>query len=395
LSAQAAMNKRLKMKKINSILVTEGNTKNALGIVRALGKQGLKVFVLAENKWASSLFSKYCQGGLILEKLDFNILLEFIKYNKIDLVMPVGTVSQKFFSEHRGTFSQATNLFISSAEQLTLAMDKQKTYDFAASIGIPVPKTLYPKTFQEVEAFANEISYPCVIKWLYEVGGNIVEYGQDKEDLLLKYADVCQRHSFNDETGLPMLQEYVEGKGVGHFSLYQNGMPIHSYQHLRLRETPPDGGASAAARTIADELLAEYSHRLLGALEWNGVAMVEFKRRSDGSLALMEINSKFWGSFDLGYAAGVNFPYEIVRLVQGEMDFVDTYCVGRTYHWPLDGDLKFAFHSPRRFLAVMGDLFNPMTKSNLWLLGDPKPTLLKLAIMLGGPVYKLFRKKSS
>lgn len=381
-------------RKIQSVLVTEGDTKHALGIVRALGLCGLRVYILVESKWAQSRLSRYCYKDFILQQLDFDTIFDIVVENKIDLIMPVGTESQKFFSKHRASFDAVSNLFISTEQHIALAMDKQRTYDFAESIGVPIPKTIYPKSVSDLEEIATKITYPCVIKWLYEVGGNIVEYGYNKEDLLAKYMNICQRYGFDEQSGLPMIQEYITGKGVGHFALYRDGVPLHSYQHIRLREAPPNGGASAAARTIKDQQLAEYSHRILKALKWNGVAMVEFKQRADGSLVLMEINPKFWGSFDLGFAAAVNFPYDIVRVVQGDTDPEDTYEVGRSYHWPLDGDLKFSFYSPRRFFSVILDLLNPKTKSNLWLLKDPKPTLMKLAILCGGPIYKLVRKKS-
>ena len=53
------------------------------------------------------------------------------------------------------------------------------------------------------------------------------------------------------------------------------------------------------------------------ALAWHGVAMVECKRTPEGDFVLMEINAKFWGSHDLALAAGVNFPGDLVALLEG------------------------------------------------------------------------------
>jgi len=49
--------------------------------------------------------------------------------------------------------------------------------------------------------------------------------------------------------------------------------------------------------------------------------MVEFKHsRRTGAWALMEINSRFWGSLPLSLAAGVDFPRYLYEMV----------CEGRT-----------------------------------------------------------------
>ena len=66
-------------------------------------------------------------------------------------------------------------------------------------------------------------------------------------------------------------------------------------------------------------MAVDYAERLLRSLGWQGVAMVEFKRDSrDGSLRLMEINGRFWGSLQLAIDAGVDFPAILVDLVGGK-----------------------------------------------------------------------------
>jgi predicted ATP-grasp superfamily ATP-dependent carboligase len=77
--------------------------------------------------------------------------------------------------------------------------------------------------------------------------------------------------------------------------------------HRRIREYPITGGASTAAESFYDPALRDLRLTLLRALNWHGVAMVEFKKdQRDGTHKL--INAKFWGSLDLAIAAGVDFP---------------------------------------------------------------------------------------
>ena len=79
-----------------------------------------------------------------------------------------------------------------------------------------------------------------------------------------------------------------------------------------------------------DPILKSYADKLLSAVQWHGVAMVEFRINADnGQAYLMEVNTRFWGSLQLAIDAGVNFP----RLLP-----LDNYRVGQRLRWLL-GDL--------------------------------------------------------
>ena len=91
-----------------------------------------------------------------------------------------------------------------------------------------------------------------------------------------------------------VLQEYIPGHGCGLFATYQNGACKRVFMHRRVREYPATGGVSSCAESFYDARLEFYGTRMLDALHWHGVAMVEFRRDArDGEYKLMEINPKF------------------------------------------------------------------------------------------------------
>jgi predicted ATP-grasp superfamily ATP-dependent carboligase len=117
-----------------------------------------------------------------------------------------------------------------------------------------------------------------------------------------------------------LAQERIDGPGVGVFLCCHAGKVVATFAHRRLREKPPSGGQSVLCESVAAEPQAlEHASKLLAALAWDGVAMVEFKRNlADGSLRLMEINGRFWGSLQLAIDAGVDFPNLLVALRNGQ-----------------------------------------------------------------------------
>jgi predicted ATP-grasp superfamily ATP-dependent carboligase len=88
-----------------------------------------------------------------------------------------------------------------------------------------------------------------------------------------------------------------------------------------------------------DPVMRDYAERLLSTANWFGPAMVEFRVDPDGKPWLMEINGRFWGSLQLAIDCGVDFPWLLYRLCQGEQARgPGDYVVGRRLRWLL-GDL--------------------------------------------------------
>src|SRR5690606_40973673 len=69
---------------------------------------------------------------------------------------------------------------------------------------------------------------------------------------------------------------------LGVFVVVWGGKLLAAFAHERLREKPPSGGVSIFRRSVApDPVLLERSLSLLRRFDWQGVAMVEFKRRAE------------------------------------------------------------------------------------------------------------------
>jgi predicted ATP-grasp superfamily ATP-dependent carboligase len=100
-----------------------------------------------------------------------------------------------------------------------------------------------------------------------------------------------------------------------------------------------------------------YSETLLKALDWHGIAEVEYRLDSrDNMPKLMEINPRFWGSLCVAIKAGVDFPYMLYRM-------------------SMDGDTKSTFsyktgvkgrYLEQDFLYIVSMFRDALTNSSLW-----------------------------
>jgi predicted ATP-grasp superfamily ATP-dependent carboligase len=331
------------------VLVTDASYKNALCAIRSLGHHGATVVVADTSSRAQGFFSRHAASRLTYPdpsseaEAFVQVLLERAGRG-LDVILPIGYAATSALSRHRSAFDGLAHVPVADWPAMEVARNKAKTLALAADLGVPAPRTFAsPK---EVDRF------PVVLKGA--LGSGDVRYIRSRDEL-----------DSADTDGM-VLQEYIPGDGVGYYALYEHGTVRAEFMHRRIREFPVSGGASTAAESIDDDSLRELGRRLLDALQWHGVAMVEFKRdRRDGSLRLMEINPKFWGSLDLSVAAGVDFPWLTVQMAAG-VPFKDVraYPTGVRFQWFFE-DLLHAAARPRDLGAVVRDACNPRVGSDL------------------------------
>ncbi len=258
---------------------------------------------------------------------------------------------------------------------LDIAIDKDKTCALALQLGIPVPQGRLISTIDEI-GVAEKL--PVVLK---PVRSKVIMHGELRSLAVAVVQTEDQRRE-QLRQWLPFTavleQQYVAGKGVGAEFLFERGRKLWHFFHERIHEYPLSGGASSYRKSIAspENLLAD-AEKLLVALNWHGVAMVEFKLDPDGQHWLMEINPRFWGSLALAIDAGVDFPMGLLRIARGEKPLPQPVYPSNIYTRDLRTDvewfkanLKADHHDPLlltrpRFSAIL-ELLRPLLGSESW-----------------------------
>jgi predicted ATP-grasp superfamily ATP-dependent carboligase len=297
------------------ILVTDGDNRAALAIVRTLGRAGHQMVVGEKHLPALAAASRYSTASLVYPdpvtaSADFvSALAAVVREQRIDVLLPVSDITTFLVTRNRERFAASCAIPFADAATVERAADKTSLMQTAQRLGVPTPATIVVTDPAHVPVTPWE--YPIVIKprqsrvlvdgrWV----SSAVDYASDRDDLLRKLA-ARPAHEFP-----LMLQERIVGPGMGVFACYAEGRPVAFFSHRRLRERPPWGGVSVLSESIAvDPVARGYATTLLDELGWHGIAMVEFKVDArDGSPRLMEINGRFWGSLQLAIDAGVDFP---------------------------------------------------------------------------------------
>jgi len=386
-----------------TILVTDAGRGSAIAMIRSLGRKGWRVIAADSDPSSPGFRSRYVRERVLYPTPEtaprevVQSLLQAARAHGIDLIVPVTDAIIFPLSEARAQFEGLCRLAIPEAAALEVVTNKLKTLELAERLSVPTPRTVLVQTAQEAVERWQGADWPVVLKpqvsRLYRdrkvVEAFTVSYASDRAQLRQ------QMERFEGRCPV-LLQEYYPGVGHGVELLMFQGQPLVAFQHKRLREIPISGGASSFRESVPLDL-ALYAHsvRLLEALNWTGLAMVEFKVGAAGP-KLMEINGRVWGSLPLAVLSGVDFPAGLAELYlrqppKNGAASETRYAVGlRARNLELDvlwiaavlrGKRRYPFlamPSRREGLAALLGLWNPAYKFDILSLEDPLPGLVEL-----------------
>ncbi len=350
------------------VLVTDASKRASLAIIRSLGKRGVAVDAVGAERFCAGFLSKYCAEKFVLPDAQRDSgaftdeIEELVSPGGYDVLIPVHDFSLIPILKNKRRLEKHVRIPFVDYATLAKTLDKAETLKLAKRINVPAPKTVEPRSLSEALSFAGELDYPVVIKPRSQTnagsaggsaGSNTGSRAGGEKFAAFTTAYVSAKNYCNDaaefkarykeinaRSQLPLIQEYVTGRGVGVAALYNRGRPRALFSYKRLREYPVSGGPSTLRESTDDPLLKKCAAKLLTALKWHGLAMVEFKQREDGSVSLMEINGRVWGSIALPIAAGVDFPFMLCKLaVDGDVEEIKQYKVGVKQKWLIPGDL--------------------------------------------------------
>lgn len=306
------------MSSTKTVLVLDGESRAALAVVRSLGRAGLRVIVSSEQRDSLAGSSRFCCRSVqypspFRDVVQFlQSINELVEKENIDLLFPITDATTYSILKYQSQLKK--DISYVSFEKYRAASDKINLVKIGRELGIPVPKSTIvdPGVDHDIQRVLPKITFPIIIKpqasicqnlnQLYKTG---VRFASSSKELL---QIVKSDPSFSNPY---MIQEVIHGDGIGVFAFCLDGEVLDVFSHHRIREKPPYGGVSVLCESSQpDPSALDSSKKLLKALNWSGVVMVEFKRdiARNNIPVLMEINARLWGSLQLAIDAGVNFP---------------------------------------------------------------------------------------
>lgn len=390
----------------DAILVTDGEQRAALAVVRSLGRSGYRCIVCSAGGRSLAGASRHAAADHVVPDpladpdAFAGAVAGIAAASRARVVLPVTDAAVLALVPERERLRPA-ELPLPPLESIHCVADKARVLEAASPLGIAVPEQ---RTVAAPADLASaRIPFPVVVKPACSV---VTHEGRRIRLGVRHAADPAglERAARDYPAGAYplLLQQRVVGPGIGIFLLLWEGELVARFAHRRLREKPPSGGVSVYRESIpADPDLVARSRALLERFGWSGVAMVEYKLdAATGRPYLMEINGRFWGSLQLAIDAGVDFPALLVDLALGRRpNPVTAYRAGVRSRWwwgdvdqllarlrRSDADLALPPDAPGRLRAVLDvlRLWRPGDRSEILRARDPLPFLRETWLWLHG-----------
>jgi predicted ATP-grasp superfamily ATP-dependent carboligase len=330
-------------------IVTDGMWRKCLSAIRALGKAGFRVDVLGDSWLTVGFWSRFTHQRVLSPDAKENET-EFGKVltahlQSLAATMPAGVRPVLFPMEEdtlryvvnqRETLRRYADFLVPEADALEVCANKGATMALAARVGVPHPRTEVAESASDLlKLTADFAGGEFVVKPLRGLGSHGVRYNPS--------FDAKTAEPYWQSYGPALVQDRVppQGAGLGVSLLFgRDGACLAHFCHRRLQQYPNSGGPSSDRVGINDPALLEKSLTLMRALNWKGVAMVEWKLDPrDGTPKLMEINPRFWGSLELAVRSGVDFPLLYAQAAAGQPTTYPQPIDAVRCRWLVPGDI--------------------------------------------------------
>jgi D-aspartate ligase len=383
-------------------IVLDGNS-GALGIVRSLGRHNIPVWALVDAHRLAA-FSRYCTRAVHWPDASDSDKVKWLKglgrshqlYNWV--LFPASDETARLVSLHRKALTSHYGITTPDWDVMRWAYDKRLPYQLAASLGLSHARTFLPRDRSEVESLNCE--FPVILKPAYKRRVNRFTHSKawlvkDRGQLLALYDDAAVLVG----AGMVIVQELIAGGGENQFSfacLYIDGYPVASLTARRTRQYPIDFGySSSLVETVNLPEIEIPAKRLLRSLRYSGVAEVEFKYDyRDSKYKLLEINPRFWTWHSLGSQAGVDFPYLVWQIANGQT-ITEAHALTGVKWVHMLVDLAAAIGEISSGRLSLLDYFRSLSGISQFAIfsrDDPLPALLEPTLLLLSRASRLGRR---
>jgi predicted ATP-grasp superfamily ATP-dependent carboligase len=307
-------------------VVVSGHTM-ALAVVRSLGEAGVPVAVMHYDARDIAQASRYVVAGVTLphpltdEERFVDALVDEGRRFDGAILIPASDEAAVAVSRHKARLQERYVVAAPEWEVTERFIDKSRTAALADANGIPAPRTVVPRSPEDLDALAAEIGLPLLLK--PAESHLFFERFRRKMFRVETLADLRTRYALAVDAGLTvMLQEIIPGPDssvVNYNAYFWQGEALAEFTARQLRKAPPALGSPRVAVSERIPAVIEPGRAILRAMGFYGFACTEFKLDlRDGTYKLIEVNGRHNLSGLLAVRCGVNFPLMQYRhLVEG------------------------------------------------------------------------------
>ena len=286
-----------------------------LGAVRTLGRLGVPVYAMLEDRFNPTRFSRYLREGFVRPTTGSEEtagLVEGLRAigEELDrrlgrpvVAIPTGDQAAVLLAEHAEELREYFLLPQVARGLPRKLASKLGLQELCRTHGVPTPLTVAPDSPAGLMSSAEEFGYPVVLKnpepWRRlpgpELAATLVIRSRDELTALVE-----------QWPSMPPIavQEYLPARTcedwIVHAYCDGNGGCLVDFTGMKLRSHPRDAGPTAFAVTVRNEALATLARDFFEQIGFSGIADLDWRfDREDGTYRLLDFNPRIGAQFRL------------------------------------------------------------------------------------------------
>ncbi|MGV9990061.1 carboxylate--amine ligase [Streptomyces sp. NPDC003374] len=282
-----------------------------VGAIRSLGRLGVPMYAITEDSCTPAASSRYLRRAFVwptkgTEEADHlveGLLRIGRRIGRPTVLVPTDEEAAVLIAEHQDELG-GHFLFPPVAPGLPRRLaSKQGLHELCVEHGIPSPAAAFPRTYEDIVAFAEKARFPVVAKNREAfvrrsrpaVGGTTRI--TTREGLLALARDWGERPAV-------ILQEYLPREEaedwIVHAYFDRDATPLAMFTGVKVRSWPPHAGMTASAYVVDNPELADIAARFIKQIGFTGIIDLDLRfDRRDGQYKLLDFNPRMGAQFRL------------------------------------------------------------------------------------------------
>jgi predicted ATP-grasp superfamily ATP-dependent carboligase/ubiquinone/menaquinone biosynthesis C-methylase UbiE len=298
------------------VLVLRLDHYEALGVFRSLGRLGVATYGLHRTADALALRSRYLRAGILWD-LDaepaarsVERLLELADaLGGRPILLPTNDETALFVAAHAVALRSAFR-FPDNPRALVEGLYNKRTMSrLAREHDIPTAETHFPRSLDEVRAFAETARFPVMLKG--SDGIRLSLRTGEKMRIIHSPTELLEEYRRMEDFAEPdlMLQEYIPGgedaqwMWNGYFDA--RSRCLFGITGRKLRQTPPYTGMTSLGVCERNDEVDSLTRRFMNAIGYRGILDIGYRFDArDGKYKVLDVNPRLGATFRLFVGAG-------------------------------------------------------------------------------------------
>jgi len=311
------------------VILTHARSLHALVAARSLARRGLEVIGCDDMPMTAMAFSRYATQTFLtppshadpdawLDALQDEALRRRPKNGSPFVLMPLHR-NTRLVASARDRFEPWLKVAAPQIMAIDAVQPKHHLIETCERCDVPTPRTWRVWNHSHLDGPERADAFPLFVKLPDGTGGAGIRKVSGSNELRRACDEMLAMGTIGPNRPL-LVQAGAPGEDYCFTGLFDRGRLVASMTYQNDRTFPADHGFGVLRRTVDGEPLRPFAERLMQALDWTGVAELDFRwtARDDDPPQLIEVNPRFWGGLFQSVESGVDSPWLLFRQTIGE-----------------------------------------------------------------------------